>query len=84
MRHNQGLREDLKPPNSPQGYENRGKDDRLPASLKVKGTLSVEDLSAAIRNRNPTIKIDEYDAFGLDGVGVRRYSRPHDGFGPRH
>jgi hypothetical protein len=45
--------------------------------LKVKGTLSVEDLLAAIRNRTPTIKIDEYDVFGADSVSVQRYSRPH-------
>jgi hypothetical protein len=49
--------------------------------LKVKGTLSVEDLLAAIRNRTPTIKIDEYDVFGTDSVSVQRYSRPHDGDG---
>lgn len=46
--------------------------------LKVKGTLSAEDLLAAIRNRTPTIKVDEYDVFGADGVSVQRYSRPHD------
>jgi hypothetical protein len=51
--------------------------------LKVKGTLSVEDLLAAIRNRTPTIKIDEYDLFGADGVSVQRYSRPHYGGGLR-
>jgi hypothetical protein len=51
--------------------------------LKVKGTLSVKDLLAAIRNRTPTIVIDEYDVFGADGVGVQRYSRPHDGGGHR-
>jgi hypothetical protein len=51
--------------------------------LKVKGTLSVEDLLAAMRNRTPTIKIDEYDLFGGDGVSVQRYSRPHDGGGLR-
>ena len=45
--------------------------------LKVKGTLSVEDLLAAIRNRTATIKIDEYDVFGADSVSVQRYSRPH-------
>ena len=49
--------------------------------LKVKGTLSVEDLLAAIRNRTPTIKIDEYYVFGADSVSIRRYSRPHDGGG---
>jgi hypothetical protein len=51
--------------------------------LKVKGTLSVEELLAAIRNRTPTIKIDEYDVFGADSVSVQRYSRPHDGGGIR-
>ena len=51
--------------------------------LKVKGTLSVEDLLAAIRHRTPTIKIDEYDVFGANGVGVQRYSRPHDWDGLR-
>jgi hypothetical protein len=45
--------------------------------LKVKGTLSVEDLLAAIRNRAPTIKIDEYDVFGDDSISVQKYSRPH-------
>jgi hypothetical protein len=51
--------------------------------LKVKGTLSIEELLAAIRNRTPTIKIDEYDVFGADSVSVQRYSRPHDGGGIR-
>ena len=51
--------------------------------LKVKGTLSVDDLLAAIRNRTPTIKIDEYDVFGANSVSVQRYSRPHDEGGPR-
>lgn len=46
--------------------------------LKVKGTLSVKDLFTAIRNRTPTIKIDEYDVFGADSVSVQRYSRLHD------
>jgi hypothetical protein len=32
--------------------------------LKVKGTLTVEDLVAAIRKRNPAIKIEEYEIFG--------------------
>jgi len=45
--------------------------------LKVKGTLSVDDLVAAIRNRTPTVKIDEYDVFGADNVSIQRYSRPH-------
>jgi len=47
--------------------------------LKVKGTLSVDDLLTAIRDRAPTIKIDEYDVFGADSVNVQRYSRPHRG-----
>jgi hypothetical protein len=51
--------------------------------LKVKGTLTVEDLLAAIRSRTPTIKIDEYDVFGTDSVSVQRYSRPHKGSGPK-
>ena len=51
--------------------------------LKVNGTLSVKDLVAAIRNRTPTIKIDEYDVFGADRVSVQRHSRPHDGSGPK-
>jgi hypothetical protein len=51
--------------------------------LKVKGTLSVESLLAAIRNRTPTVKINEYDVFGADSVSVQRYSRPHDGGGHR-
>jgi len=51
--------------------------------LKVKGTLSIEDLLAAIRNRTPLIKIDEYDVFGSDSVSVQRYSRPHDESGLR-
>lgn len=46
--------------------------------FKVKGTLSVEDLLAAIRHRTPTVKIDEYDVFGAGSVSVQRYSRPHD------
>jgi hypothetical protein len=50
--------------------------------LKVKGALSVEDLLAAIRNRTPTIKIDEYDVFGAGSASVQRYSRPHGGGGP--
>jgi len=51
--------------------------------LKVKGTLSVEDLRTAIRKHTPTIKIDEYDVFGADSVSVQRYSRPHEGRGFR-
>jgi Carboxypeptidase regulatory-like domain len=51
--------------------------------LKVKGTLSIEDLLAAIRNRTPTVRIDEYDVFGADSVSVQRYSRPHDRDGLR-
>lgn len=46
--------------------------------LKVKGNLSVNDLRTAIRNRTPTITIDEYEVFGANNVGVQRYSRPHD------
>jgi len=45
--------------------------------LKVNGNLSVEDLLAAIRHRTPKTKIDEYDVFGANGVGVQRYSRRH-------
>jgi hypothetical protein len=52
--------------------------------LKVRGALSVEDLRAAIRNRNPAIQIDEYEVFGSYGVGVQRYSRPHDGLEPKN
>jgi serine protease inhibitor len=52
--------------------------------LKVRGVLSVEDLRAAIRNRNPATQIDEYDVFGSYGVGVQRYSRPHGGPGPKN
>jgi len=44
--------------------------------VKVNGSLSVEDLVAAIRKRTPTVKIDEYDVFG-DGSSVQKYSRPH-------
>jgi hypothetical protein len=51
--------------------------------LKVKGTLCVEDLLAAIRDRTPTIRIDEYDVFGADSVSLQRYSRPHDRDGLR-
>jgi len=47
--------------------------------LKVKGTLSVQDLLTAIRNRTPTVKIDEYEVFGADSASVQRYSRPHHG-----
>ena len=50
--------------------------------LKVNGTLSVEDLLAAIRNRTPTITVDEYDVFGAGSVSVQRYSRPHGVGGP--
>ena len=45
--------------------------------LKVNGTLSVDDLLKSIRSRAPTVKIDEYDIFGVDSVSVQRYSR-HD------
>jgi len=43
--------------------------------LKVNGVLTVDDLIAAIRSRTRTTKIDSYDVFGGDGVGVQRYSR---------
>ncbi len=43
--------------------------------LKVNGVLSVDDLVAAIRSRSTTTKIDSYDVFGGNGVGVQRYSR---------
>ena len=43
--------------------------------LKVNGDLAVDDLLAAIRQRTPTTKIDSYDVFGGDGVGIQRYSR---------
>lgn len=46
--------------------------------LKVKGTLSVEDLVRAIRNRTPSTRIDEYEVFGADSVGVRRFSQSYD------
>lgn len=46
--------------------------------LKVKGTLSVEELLTAIRRRTPAIKIDEYDVFGSDDVKIQSYSRPHN------
>lgn len=46
--------------------------------LKVKGTLSVKDLAAAIQSRTPTVTIDEYDVFGGDNVSIQRYSRPRD------
>lgn len=51
--------------------------------LKVKGTLSVDELLAAIRNRTPTIRIVEYDVFGADSVSVQRYSPSHDRDGIR-
>jgi hypothetical protein len=47
--------------------------------LKLNGTLSVDDLLAAIRKRTPTTRIDSYDVFGADSVSVQRYSRPHGG-----
>jgi len=46
--------------------------------LKVKGTLSVQEFLAAIRDRTPTVMIDEYDIFGADNVSIQRYSRPHE------
>ena len=50
--------------------------------LKVNGTLSVHDLLKSIRSRTPSVKIDEYDIFGADGVSVQRYSRPHERIKP--
>ena len=58
--------------------------------LKVKGTLSVDDLVAAIRSRTPTVKIDEYDVFGADNASIRNDTRDRttkkrlDGRLPRH
>jgi hypothetical protein len=46
--------------------------------LRVKGTLCVPEFLAAIRNPTPTVKIDAYEIFGVDNVGVQRYSRPHE------
>lgn len=43
--------------------------------LKVNGALTVDGLVAAIRHRTASIKIDSYDVFGGDGVGMQRYSR---------
>jgi hypothetical protein len=43
--------------------------------LKVNGVLTVDELLAAIRNRTTTTRIDSYDVFDADGVGVQRYSR---------
>jgi hypothetical protein len=43
--------------------------------LKVNGVLTIDNLLAAIRNRTTMTKIDSYDVFGGDGVGVQRYSR---------
>ena len=45
--------------------------------IKVNGTLTEKDLAAAIRDRTSPVKIDEYDVFGPDGIGVQRYSRRH-------
>jgi hypothetical protein len=45
--------------------------------LKVNGEISVNELLAAIRNRDASIKIDSYDVFGAKGLGIQRYSRPH-------
>jgi hypothetical protein len=47
--------------------------------LKVKGTLSVDDLVAAIRSRTPTVKIDEYDVFGAEPLPNRDSARFHSG-----
>jgi len=47
--------------------------------LKVNGTLSEEELIAAIRHRAATVRIDEYDVFAADSsLNVQRYSRNHD------
>ena len=47
--------------------------------LKVNGTLTEDDLIAAIRNRTSTVRIDEYDVFAADtSLSVQRYSRHHD------
>ena len=47
--------------------------------LKVNGTLSEDDLIAAIRHRTATVRIDEYDIFAADtSLNVQRYSRNHD------
>jgi hypothetical protein len=43
--------------------------------LKVNGDLTVDGLLAAIRLRTTTTKIDSYDVFGGDGLGIQRYSR---------
>jgi len=43
--------------------------------VKVNGNLTVDDLLTAIRSRNSSIKIDSYDVFSGDSVGVQRYSR---------
>lgn len=43
--------------------------------LKVNGVLTVDDLLSAIRKRTTTTKIDSYDVFGGEGVGIQRYSR---------
>ncbi len=43
--------------------------------VKVNGSLFIEDLLAAIRSRTTTIRIDSYDVFGGEGIGVQRYSR---------
>lgn len=46
--------------------------------LKVNGTLSEDDLIAAIRNRSSLVRIDEYDIFAADtSLNIQRYSR-HD------
>jgi len=47
--------------------------------LKVNGTLSEDDLVAAIQKRTATVRIDEYDVFAADtSLNVQRYSRHHD------
>ena len=51
--------------------------------LKVKGNLSEDDLTAAIRKRTATVRIDEYDVFAADtSLNVQRYSRHHDNSRP--
>jgi len=43
--------------------------------VKVNGNLTADDLLAAIKSRNSAVKIDSYDVFSGDSVGVQRYSR---------
>jgi len=47
--------------------------------LKVNGTLSEDELIAAIQKRTAAVKVDEYDIFAADtSLNVQRYSRHHD------